>query len=80
MKEELVRAIRLGEPDLCLANFEHAGLLSEICLLGNVALLEGGEFAWNSKYLKADQSIVSQRISKPYQQGWEVREERPDSD
>ena len=80
MKEELVRAIRLGEPDLCLANFEHAGLLSEICLLGNVALLEGGEFAWNSQLLKADRPIISQRISKPYSRGWEVREESPDSD
>jgi len=80
MKEELVRAIRLGEPDFCLANFEHAGRLSEICLLGNVALLEGGEFAWDSKLLKADRSIVSQRMGKPYRQGWEVREERPDSD
>jgi hypothetical protein len=80
MKEELIRAIRLGGPDLCLANFEHAGLLSEICLLGNVALLEGGEFGWNSKLLKVDRSIISQRMSKPYPRGWEVREEGPDTD
>ncbi len=80
MKEELVRAIRFAEPDLCLANFEHSSLLSEICLLGNVALLEGGKFGWNSKLLKADRTIVSQRMSKPYPKGWEVKEERPDSD
>jgi hypothetical protein len=80
MKEELIRAIRLGEPAICLANFEYASRLSEICLLGNMAILEGGEFAWDSKMLRADRTDVSHRISKPYRQGWEVMGESPDPD
>ena len=46
MKDELVRAVKLGRPDLCVANFDYSARLAEICQLAS-AILEGNEIEWN---------------------------------
>ena len=52
MKDELVLAVKLGRPDLCVANFDYSARLAEICQLGNVAILEGNEIEWNPLEMK----------------------------
>ena len=72
MKDELVRAIRTGNQELSLANFNYASKLNELIMLGNIALLSGGQFRWNSASCISDRQDVNNLLSKPYRKGWEV--------
>ena len=74
MKDELVRAVKLGRPDLCVANFDYSARLAEICQLGNVAILEGNEIEWNPQEMKTGSASGDRRLSKSYRRGWEVKE------
>ena len=74
MKDELVRAVKLGRPDLCVANFDYSARLAEICQLGNVAILEGNEIEWNPQEMKTGSVTCDRRLSKSYRRGWEVKE------
>ena len=74
MKDELVRAVKIGRPDLCLANFDYSARLAEICQLGNVAILEGNEIEWNPQEMKTGSASCDRRLSKSYRRGWEVTE------
>jgi len=74
MKDELVRAVKLGRPDLCVANFDYSARLAEICQLGNVAILEGNEIEWNPQEMKTGSASSDRRLSKAYRRGWEVKE------
>ena len=74
MKDELVRAVKLGRPDLCVANFDYSARLAEICQLGNVAILEGNEIKWNPLEMKTGTASGDRRLSKSYRRGWEVTE------
>ena len=73
MKEELVRAIRSGKPGLALANFEAVSRVNELSMLGNISLVTGGTFDWNSDQCSSNRKDVNRLVSKPYRQGWEVR-------
>ena len=73
MKDELVRAVKIGRPDLCVANFDYSARLAEICQLGNVAILEGNEIEWNSREMKTGSASCDRRLFKFYRRGWEVR-------
>ena len=70
MKDELVRAVKLGRPDLCVANFDYSARLAEICQLGNVAILEGNEIEWNPQEMKTGSASSDRRLSKAYRRGW----------
>ena len=72
MKEELVKAIREGNPKLPMSNFDYSGNMTEAILLGNVAMRAGGKFAWDAKNMKTDRSDTDKLISKVYRGGWEV--------
>ena len=41
MKEELVKAIRAGKPEIAVSNFDYAGNMTEAILLGNAAMRAG---------------------------------------
>ena len=73
MKEELVRAIRSGRPGLALANFEAVSRVNELSMLGNISLVTGGTFDWNSDQCSSNRKDVNRLVSKHYRQGWEVR-------
>ena len=73
MKDELVLAIRKGQKALALANFRNNKSLNEIIALGNISLLNGGEFKWDSNSGTSDRKDVNARITKPYRKGWEIR-------
>lgn len=72
MKEELVQAIRAGNPSLAFANFNNVSELSEITTIGNAALLSGGGFKWDSDLCASDRTDVNNLITKSYRKGWAV--------
>lgn len=72
MKEELVKAMREGKPEIAVSNFDYAGNMTESILLGNVAMLAGGKFKWDAKAMKTDRKDTDKLISKVYRSGWEV--------
>jgi len=73
MKEELIQAIRAGKPEISSASFDHISKLSEITMLGNVALLAGGRFRWDSENCVSDRTDVNSLLVKEYRQGWQVK-------
>ena len=72
MKDELIQAIRKGKPSFPLANLSYGVKLNEIAILGNIALLAGGKFKWDSKSCLSDRSDINGLLSKPYRNGWAV--------
>jgi predicted dehydrogenase len=57
------------------SNFiDHASLLTEILLLGNVAIRVGQKFTWDSTNLRAtDCTAAAQYVRRQYRQGWDLR-------
>ncbi len=72
MKEELVKAIREGKPEIAVSNFDYAGNMTEAILLGNVAMRAGGKFKWDAKKMKTGRKDTDKLISKVYRSGWDV--------
>lgn len=68
--KEWIDAIRGGEP--AGANFvDHAGLLTELCLLGNVALRADRKLYWNGPEMKfIGDTEANQWLHRPYRDGW----------
>ena len=53
------------------ANFDYAGPMTEVVLLGNVALRAGEKLAWDGKNMKAADSAKAEKFIRPeYQNGW----------
>jgi hypothetical protein len=73
MKEEFIQAIRTGKPEISSARFDHISRLCEITMLGNVALLSGGRFRWDSENCVSDRTDVNSLLVKEYRQGWQVK-------
>ncbi|MDE0577263.1 MAG: Gfo/Idh/MocA family oxidoreductase [Opitutales bacterium] len=72
MKEEWVRAIREGKPEIAMSNFEYSANLTESILIGNLAMRAGGKFDWDTEKLKASTKEAQQYVTKKYRKGWEV--------
>ena len=70
--KEFVDACRGGEP--AGANFvDHAGLLSEVCMLGNVALRAGKKIAWDGPNMRVTNDVAAnQFLQRQYRQGWNL--------
>jgi len=70
--KEWIDACRGGPP--AGANFvDHAGLLTEVCLLGNVALRAGKKLAWDGPAMKvANDEQANRFLRRPYRQGWSL--------
>lgn len=70
-KKEWIAAIRQGKPELALANFSYAGLLTEAMLLGNVAILAGKKIDWRGPDMKIPNApAAEQYLSREYRKGW----------
>ena len=55
------------------SNFEYGARLTEIVLLGNVALRSGKKIEWDSANLKAKNAAEADRLIKEeYRKGWEI--------
>ncbi|MDI6827312.1 MAG: Gfo/Idh/MocA family oxidoreductase [Armatimonadota bacterium] len=68
---EWIRACKGGEP--AMSNFNYAAGLTELCLLGNLALLTREPIYWDSKNMRAINCPKADRfINTPYRKGWEL--------
>jgi predicted dehydrogenase len=67
---EWIRACKGGVP--AMSNFDYAGRLTEMVLLGNVAIRVGQRITWDSEKLQAiDLPAAAQYIRRTYRKGWE---------
>jgi hypothetical protein len=67
-----VRCCKAGKP--AGSNFEYAGLLTEICLLGNVAKRVGDPIHWDGVNLKiTNQPEANRYVRTEYRQGWSLQ-------
>jgi hypothetical protein len=73
---EWLRACKGGPP--AMSNFvDYAGPLSEMVLLGNVAMRVGQRLEWDSTNLRVTNvSTAAQYIHREYRRGWELTAER----
>jgi predicted dehydrogenase len=70
--KEFVNACRGGPP--AGSNFvDHAGLLSEVCVLGNVALRAGGRITWDEPNFKVTNNDAANKLlHREYRSGWSL--------
>ena len=68
--QEWVAACRGGSP--AGANFvDHAGLLTEVCLLGNIAVQRQKKLHWDGANLRfIDDEAANRLLHRTYRQGW----------
>jgi predicted dehydrogenase len=70
-KKEWIAACNASKPELALCNFEHAGLLTESVLLGNVAILAGKKIEWDGPNLKVKNVPEANKyLHREYRKGW----------
>ena len=66
---EWIRACKGGEP--AMSNFDYAGPLTEMILLGNLALVTGEKIFWDAKGMRAiNCPKADEYIAPPYRKGW----------
>jgi hypothetical protein len=66
---EWIRACKGGPP--AMSNFDYAGPLTEMALLGNVAMRVGQRITWDAEHLRAtDCPAADQYIRRQYRKGW----------
>jgi len=64
-----VRACKAGKP--AGSHFEYAGLLTEICLLGNIAKRTGIPLRWDGAAMKfTNEPEANQYVRTEYRKGW----------
>jgi predicted dehydrogenase len=69
--QEWIRACKGGEP--AMSNFDYAAPLTEMLLLGVVALRVGEKISWDAEQMKAINCPQADRyIRREYRQGWEL--------
>lgn len=72
--QEWFEAMKSGNPSLAYSNFEIAGYLTEIILLGCIALRhgEGHKIEWDGPAAQAKNADVSGLVKRNYRKGWEI--------
>ena len=68
--EEWVEACKGGEP--AGVEFEYGSLLTEIVLLGNIAIRTGKKIDWDGNRFTNNEE-ANNYLSEPYQNGWELK-------
>ena len=69
--KEWIEACKGGSP--CLSNFEYSVPLTEMVLLGNVALRAGEKVEWDAKALRAKGNPLADKLIRTApRKGWEV--------
>jgi len=63
-----IRACK-GGPD-AVSNFDYSGPLTEMALLGNVAIRAGQRVTWNAAELRATPDVAQRFIRREYRKGW----------
>jgi predicted dehydrogenase len=69
--KDWIEACKGAKP--ALANFDYAALLTEVVVLGNVALRVGKKIDWNGEEMKATNCPEAAQLVKPeFRKGWEL--------
>ena len=71
-KKEWVEAIKANKPELALANFDYAGLLTAAFLLGNVAIRTEKPFDWDGEKGVASIKEAAPFLRREYRKGWDL--------
>jgi len=70
---EWLAAIREGKPEMCYSRFGIAAYLTEIILLGCVALRVGRKLEWNGPKMKAQNAPeAAQYVRREHRKGWKL--------
>jgi predicted dehydrogenase len=73
MKKEWVEAIKKKDPKIALSNFDHAGMLTEAVLLGNVAIRAGEKLEWDGPKLRVTNvPKANDYVRRVYRTGWKL--------
>ena len=69
--QEWFAACRSGQPASC--NFTYGALLTEICLLGNLAVRLGQPLHWDADRMSAAKGVERAKLVRPeYREGWKT--------
>jgi len=72
-KNEWIRAIKEGKPEIALANFDYAGMLTEAILLGNVGMRAGKKLEWDGPGMRfTNMPEANQWLHYEYRKGWNL--------
>ena len=70
-ERDWIRACKDGKP--ACSNFEYSGPMTEVALLGNVAIRMGKKLEWDGKNMKAlNAPNADEFIYHQYRAGWEL--------
>jgi hypothetical protein len=70
---EFANAIKDGKPEMAWSNFDYASKLTEVVLLGNIALRAGGKIEWDRVNMKITNNPAAQQfVTREYRKGWEL--------
>ena len=70
-EQDWVRACKSGQPPC--APFDYGALLTEICLLGNIAKRVDARIEWDAKNMKVTNlPDANQYVRRPYREGWSL--------
>lgn len=72
--EEWFQAIKANDPSIALSNFDFAGPLTEMMLLGCVATRvgPGTKLAWDPKTMKTGNDVADRFVQHEYRKGWSL--------
>jgi hypothetical protein len=69
--KEFLESVKGGKP--CGSNFDYAGPMTEMVLLGNLAVRTGRRVEWDAKNMRATNvPEANQYVSREYRKGWEI--------
>ena len=71
-KKEWAEAIKKGNHKIALSNFDYAGLLTEVVLLGNAAVLAGKKLTYDGKEMSFGDSQMDKLLKYEYRTGWKL--------
>lgn len=72
-KREFVAAIKLGRPELALANFDYAGPFTEAMLLGNISIVTGKKLEFDGNNLAFKNAPEANKLlHREYRKGWSL--------
>jgi hypothetical protein len=70
---EWIAAIKENKPEMCYSNFDNAAYLTEIMLLGCVALRVGKKLEWDGPAMRAKNvPEAAQFVKRDYRGGWAI--------
>ena len=70
---EWIEAIKAGKPELCYSAFDIAAYLTEIILLGDVAMRAGQKLVWDGPNMKAKNTPAAEQfVRRRFREGWKL--------